>query len=82
MNAVVNTVSMEGRPAPIDPSSVVGRWTGDEVYLVGDYDTSRLYQESCGYQNILEELVKAWNGFIDRDDMRLTYNPECTAQRS
>jgi hypothetical protein len=34
---------MEGQPVKLDPSNVVGRWAGDEVYLVGDYDSSRLY---------------------------------------
>jgi hypothetical protein len=68
---------LEGSPAPIDPSSIVGRWAGDEVYLVGDYDSSRLYQESCGYRNISEELVAAWNSFIDLEDHRLEFRPTC-----
>jgi hypothetical protein len=70
---------LEGAPAPTEPS-IVGRWAGDEVYLVGDYDSSRLYQESCGYRNISEELVTAWNSFIDLDDHRLELRPTCNCR--
>jgi hypothetical protein len=76
-HAIAKAVAMEGQPVKLDPSSVVGRWAGDEVYLVGDYDSSRLYQESCGYRNISAELAEAWNSFIDFKDMRLKCNPKC-----
>jgi hypothetical protein len=78
--AFASIASMEGAPASIDDSSVVGRWAGDEVYLVGDYDSSRLYQESCRYRNISRELVETWNSFVDLDDRRLTYNAECNCE--
>jgi hypothetical protein len=67
---------IEGAPAPQDPDSVVGRWAGDEVYLVGDYDSSQLYEESHGYRNISRQLVETWNSFIDLEDRKLTYE-EC-----
>jgi hypothetical protein len=70
-------MSMEGKRIPTDPTSVVGRWAGDEVYLVGDYDSSGLYHESHDYRNISRELVESWNSFMDLEDRQLTYNPEC-----
>jgi hypothetical protein len=76
-HAVAKAVALEGQPVKPDPDCVVGRWAGDEVYLVGDYDSSRLYQESYGYRNISRELVEAWNSFIDIKDMRLKCNPQC-----
>lgn len=53
-----------------------GRWAGDVVYLVGDYDSSGLYNEaqSC-YKNIAEGLVKEYNQFIGDESLQLTYCP-------
>lgn len=79
-HAIAKGVAMEGKPIEPEPDSVVGRWAGDEVYLVGDYDSSRLYQESYGYRNISRELAETWNGFIDIKDMRLEYNPNCKCE--
>ena len=59
---------------------VDGRWAGDEVYLVGDYDSSELYEESRSYRNISRELAHTWNSFIEIEDMQLKYNPDCSCQ--
>lgn len=75
-DAVAKIASMEGSPAPVDEKSVVGRWAGDEVYLVGDYDSSQLYQESFEYRNISRELVETWNSFIELENRQLNYD-EC-----
>jgi hypothetical protein len=80
METIARGVLKEGAPCGIPRDSVVGRWAGDEVHLVGDYDSSKLYQESRGFRNISEELVEVWNSFIDMDDMRLTYNPKCSCK--
>ena len=68
----------EGGPIAGPPNAVVGRWAGDHVALVGDYDSSRLWRELYGhktYRNISKALVETWNDFIDIDDRKLKYEP-------
>ena len=36
-------VAREGNPFTVPPESTVGRWAGDRVALVGDYDDSGLW---------------------------------------
>ena len=60
-----------------DTSAVAGRWAGDRVCLIGDYDSSRLYEEMKSYRNISREVVEEWNEFIGCPDMKLEYDP-CT----
>jgi hypothetical protein len=51
-----------------------GRWAGDEVYLVGDYDSSDLYfQAQETFRNIGRELVKEYNWFIREKKLKLKY---------
>ncbi len=78
LETIVRGVLKEGAPCGIPPDSVVGRWAGDEVYLVGDYDSSKLFDKSEEFRNISRELVDTWNQFVDIDQMRLTYNPDCS----
>lgn len=53
-----------------------GRWTGDEVCLVGDYDESGLYQKAKNeYTNNAQELVEEYNEFIGLEDRKLEYDP-------
>ncbi len=78
--AILAGVAAEGQPIVEDPTSVVGRWAGDRVALVGDYDRSRLWDELPSYRNISKELAEAWNDFIEIDEMKLTFNPDCTCQ--
>ena len=53
-----------------------GRWAGDRVYLVGDYDSSKLYPKALDhYRNIAKPLVAEYNRFIDSKEHQLTYNP-------
>ena len=69
-------LAREGMEMPIPSSSVVGRWAGDRVALVGDYDDSGLYQEARRFANISEKLVEEWNRFVGDDErFQLTYNP-------
>jgi len=82
MHAISKGVAMEGKPIREVPNSVVGRWAGDEVYLVGDYDESELYGQSFGYRNISKELVETWNRFIELEDRQLVYNPECSCNQT
>ena len=49
-----------------------GHWAGDEVYLVGDYDASNLYEiANTKYRNISIELAEEYNRFIRVDDLKL-----------
>ncbi|REK08646.1 MAG: hypothetical protein DWQ37_20120 [Planctomycetota bacterium] len=80
LGAIMLSVAAEGQPIAEDGKSVVGRWAGDRVALVGDYDRSRLWDELPRYRNISKELVEAWNDFIEIDDMKLTFNPNCNCQ--
>lgn len=52
---------------------MVGRWAGDPVFLVGDYDDTIMYQTAKWYRNLSEALVGQWNEFIQLDDYQLTY---------
>ena len=64
-----------------NPDALVGRWAGDHVVLVGDYDSSGLYEKSKRYRNISHELADAWNRFIELDDKQLTPHENCTCQQ-
>jgi hypothetical protein len=56
----------------LDNRKFAGRWAGDEVYLVGDYDTSNLYDKAQDeYLNISKEFVKEYNEFVEIDDFKL-----------
>src|ERR1700680_3577624 len=78
--ALVQLASVEGRPVAPDVGSVVGRWAGDRVVLVGDYDESKIWDELPAYRNITKELVETWKRFIDLPDMKLTFNAMCSCQ--
>lgn len=49
-----------------------GRWAGDRIVVVGDYDRSHLYQdaiESGEYKDISEQVKKDYNKFIEDEDL-------------
>ena len=61
-----------GGDVHLDNPKFVGRWAGDKVYLVGDYDKSNLYEKAqAEYQNIAKEFAKEYNEFIQIDDRKL-----------
>jgi hypothetical protein len=71
---VAKGILREGRPVFIPPESIVGRWAGDRVVLVGDYDDSELYSIATeSYRNISAPLVEAWNQFVGDEDFQLRY---------
>ncbi len=54
-----------------------GRWAGDEVYLVGDYDSSELYKKARNeYSDIAKGLVEEYNAFMGVEACALEYTPE------
>ena len=71
-------VVREGQPFSVPSDSTVGRWAGDRVALVGDYDDSNLWDELPSYRNISEEAVRDWNAFMDIADNQLEHNPDCS----
>ena len=61
-----------GGDVHLDNPKFAGRWAGDKVYLVGDYDKSNLYEAAqAEYRNIAKEFVKEYNEFIGMDDYKL-----------
>lgn len=63
-----------------DPHALVGRWAGDKVVLVGDYDSSGLYERSKQFRNISHELVEVWNRFVSLPDHKLTPYDACSCR--
>jgi len=55
-----------------------GRWAGDRIVLIGDYDASKLWDklECDGWTDISEQLVKDYNDFIEVEQCKLGYNKE------
>lgn len=53
---------------------IAGRWAGDPVRLIGDYDDSDLYQHAKRYRNISEPVVGQWIQFVELDTHRLVYH--------
>jgi hypothetical protein len=61
-----------GGDVHLENPQYAGRWAGDEVYLVGDYDESQLYQRAeQEFTNIASGLVKEYNEFIELTDRKL-----------
>ncbi len=61
----------EGAPCSTG-GTYAGRWAGDEIYLIGDYDESNLYEEATNhYRDISEELVEEYNRFIELSSLKL-----------
>ena len=61
-----------GGDIPFAAPSYAGRWAGDEVYLVGDYDESSLYETArTSYRNISRELAAEYNLFVEVDTNKL-----------
>ena len=46
-----------------------GRWAGDRVILIGDYDTSKLYEEVQNYTNISIPMATEFNRLCDTEDL-------------
>ena len=65
-----------------DPAAIVGRWAGDRVVLIGDYDSSQLWERAKSYRNISLELADVWNRFIPFPELKLTPREDCSCQQS
>jgi hypothetical protein len=61
-----------GGDVHLDNPRYAGRWAGDEVYLIGDYDHNKLYEKAIvEYRNISHELAEEYNRFVEIDDRKL-----------
>ncbi len=79
-SAIMEAVAAEGQPVDLAPDSIVGRWAGDRVVLIGDYDASKLWHELPSYRNVSKELCAVWNAFVECDEYQLSFNPMCSCQ--
>jgi hypothetical protein len=70
----------EGTPVK-HPDAIAGRWAGDRVILIGDYDESGLWFQLASYRNISRQLVDTWNPYISLKDKLLEWNPDCSCNR-
>jgi hypothetical protein len=70
----------EGGPIQCPLSVIAGRWAGDRVCLVGDYDSSKLWDRLPDFRNITKEVVETWNAFIELPEMKLQFRPDCGCQ--
>jgi hypothetical protein len=72
-------VPREAGPCAIPADSVIGSWAGGEVYLVGDSDSSGLFDLAYReYRNIGLEVVEAYNQMVPKFPLRLD---ECRCQK-
>ena len=65
--------SSEGGGGDIpDPDcfTTLGRWAGDRITVVGDYDKSGLYREADGYKNVSAALLAEYNRAVGDDGFR------------
>lgn len=55
--------------------ATAGRWAGDRIVLIGDYDESKLWDtlETGECENISRQLVEDYNDFIQLPDCKLTF---------
>jgi len=57
---------------PHDGYKYDGRWAGDRIVMIGDYDSSGLYYEVYEkYKDITLEVVEEFNDFMELQDLVL-----------
>lgn len=56
----------------ISKSKYAGRWAGDKVSLVGDYDESNLFERAeKEFTNISQPLAQEYNDFVELKESQL-----------
>ncbi|MCH8293273.1 hypothetical protein IH992_19495 [Candidatus Poribacteria bacterium] len=54
-----------------------GRWAGNRIVIVGDYDASGIYQRArAGFFEISREIIDDFNDFVEMKAKKLRYRPE------
>ncbi|WP_417851082.1 hypothetical protein [Thalassoglobus sp.] len=72
---IAKTMTQEGKPMSLPSSAMAGRWAGDRIAMVGDYDSSGLYTVASNtYQNISGPLAEEYNRFMDVDEWKVQYD--------
>jgi len=57
---------------PRDEYKYDGHWAGDRIVMIGDYDSSGLYNEVYEkYKDITLEVAEEFNDFMEREDLLL-----------
>jgi hypothetical protein len=51
----------------------LGRWAGDQVTLIGDYDSSKLWDTSKRFTDISELVLTEYNQALDDNGSRDTF---------
>jgi len=55
----------------------MGRWNGDKITIVGDYNPNEIYQK-CGngeYKDITKTVIDSYNKFIEIEEYQYKGNP-------
>lgn len=51
-----------------------GRWAGDRIVIIGDYDSSKLYDKVIESFKEITDLIKdEWNDFIEIDELKIKF---------
>lgn len=54
-----------------------GRWAGDRIVIVGDYDDSKLYEKAkAEFKEITGEIKDEWNDFIGMEEQKIKCGDE------
>ena len=54
-----------------------GRWAGNRIVIVGDYDASGIYERARkGFEDISREIIDDFNYFVEMIAKNLRYKPE------
>ncbi len=57
--------------------STAGRWAGNRIVIVGDYDASSIYQRArAEFEEISREIIDDFNDFVEIEAKKLRYKPE------
>jgi len=51
----------------------MGRWAGDRIVVIGDYDESGLYQKADNYKDVSKQFARDWNKFIEIKEKKFKY---------
>lgn len=56
------------------PYANAGRWAGNRIAIVGDYDESGIFTQCCKgqYREISGEIREEWNDFIELEDLKIS----------
>ena len=66
----------EGGGDPHKDYEYYGRWAYDRIVLIGDYDSSGLFDKADKeYRNITRDVLREFNDFMGSVDLMIPYRP-------